>query len=212
MNRYTIATFLLAIIGTPGLAQYPITGAFPPWAAGSLPTSTYSPKQAPILTQTPVRFIITDQLFSELKGIVPDEVLLKLSPIKGKEFSQRELMVLLNKDLKQDEVTQWKEYIFYYAQISAPRLIQVPAGKPLLGFYKMDGLLVGADGRYPFDSGEYNLSGFSGNARIYGTFEVTLPRPADVDPINAPFYYCSYRGLFQMMPFAPAKRVTSCQP
>jgi hypothetical protein len=199
MNRYASAAFFLLICGTPVLAQYPITGAFPPWSSGTPPTSAYSPKDVPILTQTPVKFVITDQLFTELKGTVPDEVLVKLTPNKGKEFSQKELTVLLNKDLKPEEVTQWKEYIFFYSQVSAYRLIQLPAGKPLVGFYKMDGLFIGADGRYPFDSGEYNLAGFSGNARIYGTFTVTPPGPATVDPANAGVYYCSIRGFYQSL-------------
>jgi hypothetical protein len=212
MNRYSFAAVFLLAFGTPVIAQYPITGSFPPWSAGSPPAPAYSPRAVPILNQTPLTFTITDQFFTELKGIVPAEVLTKLSPLKGKEYSQKELMFVLNEKLTSFEVTQWKEYVFYSSQISTPRLIQVPAGKPLVGFYKMDGLLVGADGRYPFDTGEYNLAGFAGNARIYGTFTVTLPRPGEVDPINTPIYYCSYRGLFQKMTLIPAKCFTSCQP
>jgi hypothetical protein len=230
MNRYAIATFLLALIGTPAVAQYPLTGAFPPWSPGVPPPTAYSPKEVPILTQTPVKYMLTDQVFTELQGIVPFKDLVKLNSIqKGKEFTLKELMVNIDNVLVltadevkkmtkdeinkwKDDVQSWKQLISYYSQISAPRFIEMPAGKPLVGYYKMDNLLVGADGRYPFDSGEYNLSGFAGNARIYGTFAVTLPRPTDVDPRNAPLYYCSYRGLFQKMPFAPANRVTCSQP
>lgn len=197
MIRYAAAAVLLAAFVNPAMAQYPITGAFPPWSAGTPPSPAYSPKEVPILTQTPVRFMITEQLFTDLKGIVPDLVLTKLNPLKGKIFSQNELMVLLNEGLKPDEVVQWKEYIISSAQISAPRQILLPAGKPLTGYYKMDGLLVGADGRYPFDSGEYNLAGYAGNARIYGTFEITLPAPANIDPLNKSVYYRPVRGFCQ---------------
>jgi hypothetical protein len=198
MNRYSVAALLLTILTSPAIAQYPISGAFPPWSAGVPPTPAYSPREAPIITQIPMRYIITDQVINDLRRFVPDSVLLKLTPLKLKEFSQTELMALLGKELRPGEVNQFKEYIFYYSQIAAPRLIQVPAGQPLVGYYKMDGLLVGADGRYPFDTGEYNLAGFAGNARIYGSFEVTPP-PASLDPLNSPIYTCSLRACFHRM-------------
>jgi hypothetical protein len=214
MNRYAVAAaFLLAMLGTPALAQSPISGSSPPWVqpspspiSGSMPPwSPPSPREAPLITQMPVKFMITDQALAEMKNIVPEAILVKLNPLKGKMFSLKELTVDLDailkpSELKQfsfDELTLWKQVIWAYSQISPPRHVFVPSGKPLRGFYKMDAILVGADGRFPFDTGEYNLAGFAGNARLYGTFEITIPPPADVDPENAPVYYWSFRRLCQ---------------
>jgi hypothetical protein len=214
MNRYAISGFFLVCVVSPAVAQTPISGAFPPWSPGTAPPTAYSPKEVPIITQTPVTYMITDQVIGEIKGVVPDLALLKLNPIKGKEFNLKELMYNLEKlltltpeetntftrdDRKRwiDDIPRWKETIAFYSQISSPKLIQVPSGKPLVGYYKMDALLVGADGRYPFDSGEYSLAGFQGNARIYGTFCVTLPPPADADPANATIGYKPCRDYFK---------------
>ncbi len=56
----------------------------------------------------------------------------------------------------------------------SPSVIQVPAGKPLVGFAK------------------YNLSGFAGNARAFGSFTITLPIPSEVDPDNASVPYRTF--------------------
>jgi hypothetical protein len=199
MNRYAIVAFLLAVFGAPAMAQVPITGALPPWME---------------------RFKITDNVFVTLKAekVVPDSVLVKLIPLKDKEFTREGLEQAIKKLLDADESKKFQSLILkqapwsptiwtappqnspphlppYFTQAPSPALIQVPSGKPLVGFYKMEAELVGADGRYPFDSGEYNLAGFGGNARIFGQFVITLPPPADVEPLNAPIPYRSFRGM-----------------
>jgi hypothetical protein len=52
--------------------------------------------------------------------------------------------------------------------------------------------VYGIDGRYPYDTGEYNLSGFAGNARAFGSFTITLPIPSEVDPDNASVPYRTF--------------------
>jgi hypothetical protein len=83
-----------------------------------------------------------------------------------------------------------------FAFPAAPTHIPLPAGKPLVGYYIWDGVLVGADGRYPFDTGDFLLGGFQGTTRTWGTYTIDLPNPTDVDPHNqaVPYKYC--RGLF----------------
>jgi hypothetical protein len=77
----------------------------------------------------------------------------------------------------------------------SPAILQVPAGKPVYGFYITHGELVGADGYYPFDTGEYNLAAFAGNTRFFGSFAITLPTPADADPAYVSVPYRSFRNL-----------------
>jgi len=197
MNRYALAAFFLALTGLPAMAQVPVTGAFPPWVE---------------------RFKITDNVFVALKAEkVPESVLVKLIPLKDKEFAREGLEEAIKKLLDADESKKFQSTILKQApwtpaiwsaltpsspphlppnftQIPSPVLIQVPSGKPMIGFYKELAVLIGTDGRYPFDSGEYNLAGFGGNARIYGQFVITLPPPADVEPLNAPIPYRSLRG------------------
>jgi hypothetical protein len=133
MNRYALVAFMLAVLGTPAMAQVPISGAIPPWSPPSpIPPALPVPPMPPTL-------------------LVP----------------------------------------------SAPTIIHVPAGKPLVGFAKTYGEMVGVDGYYPFDTGEYNLAAYAGNTRSFGTFVITLPNPADVDPSNAPVRYRSLRNLCQ---------------
>jgi hypothetical protein len=98
-----------------------------------------------------------------------------------------------------------------YPPPPSPGVIRVPSGQPMVGYYKMDALLVGADGFYPYDTGEYNLAGLQGNARSFGTFVITLPSPADADPHNTPAPYKSLRGLCQKYGSCPSGPFTSCR-
>lgn len=75
-----------------------------------------------------------------------------------------------------------------------PYFVRVPTGDPLVGYFKMDVYYVGGRNWYPYDSGEFNLAGFAGNARYFGVFHVTIPPPADLDPINATVPYKVCRG------------------
>lgn len=81
---------------------------------------------------------------------------------------------------------------FVPMQPPTPYAVMIPAGDPLIGYFKLDGYMVGLNCWYPYDTGEFNLAGFAGNARYYGVFKVTLPNPASVDPANAsiPYRYC----------------------
>jgi hypothetical protein len=63
--------------------------------------------------------------------------------------------------------------------VTPPVIIQIPASKPPVGFYKSGHVLVGADGYYPFDSGDYLLGGTDGLARFRGHF-VMVPAAAPV--------------------------------
>jgi hypothetical protein len=206
MSRYAIAAFLLAVLSTPLVAQTPISGRSPPWVQPSgvpitgaaPPWAPPSPIAPPIIGLYPMTYQVTDQVLAYLKlATVPDDIIAKVAPLKGKVFSLAEFTAALEKqDLASKE---WGQAIWFYAQVSVPRFIPVPSGQPLRGFYKMDAILVGADGRFPFDSGEYNLAGFAGNARIWGTFEMTLPTPYDSDPLNQPAYFVSFRAVCQKM-------------
>jgi hypothetical protein len=80
-----------------------------------------------------------------------------------------------------------------YPPKQPPAVIAVPAGHPMAGFYKTGNLLVGADGNFPFDTGEWVLGGFDGLTRSTGTFSITLPRPVDVNPINTPVPYRQHK-------------------
>lgn len=125
MNRYALlAASIFLLVGSPALAQTPISGAFPPW----------SPPEPPIGSP----------------AFPPGPFLLQPAP---------------------------------------PYVVKVPSGPKLLGYYKMDGYFVGGRGLYPYDSGEFNLSGFAGNARYFGVFEVTMPSPENSDPRNASVPY-----------------------
>jgi hypothetical protein len=69
---------------------------------------------------------------------------------------------------------------------SAPALAQPPVSDPApaatrsyhapaIPIYKSGGLIFGRDGIYPYDSGEYLLSGTEGLARYRGGFAMELP-------------------------------------
>ena len=70
------------------------------------------------------------------------------------------------------------------APIPAPIVIPVTSAKPPSGFYKSGGVLVGADGYYPFDTGAYLLGGFDGLTRYSGTFYMVSPGAATAPPIE----------------------------
>ena len=76
-----------------------------------------------------------------------------------------------------------------------PYYVPVQSGQILRGYYKMDAYLVGGRDFYPYDTGEFNLSGFAGNARYYGVFRVNMPTPEEMEPLNASVYYRSCPGL-----------------
>ena len=57
----------------------------------------------------------------------------------------------------------------------APIVIPITSAKPPSGFYKSGGVLVGADGYYPFDTGHYLLGGFDGLTRYSGSFVMVPP-------------------------------------
>lgn len=194
MNRYVLAAIIIAVTGLPAMAQYPITGATPPWSPPS-PRGPLTP------TLAPVTYLITDQVITDLrKNLVSERFLEKLSSLKGTQMSQDELLKKIN-DLVKDDLelregfNKWRNYVLTYAQVPSPAFVQVPSGKPLIGFYKTDAVYVGADGRYPFDTGEYNLAGFDGNTRFFGQFVITLPIPERVDPLNQPIPYRSLRSV-----------------
>lgn len=52
----------------------------------------------------------------------------------------------------------------------SPNVIGVSAVPPPQGFYKSGGVLVGADGYFPFDTGDYLLGGTQGLTRSTGFF------------------------------------------
>jgi hypothetical protein len=190
MNRYVVSLLFFAVIGSPAMGQVPISGAFPPW-------SPPSPSGPPAPPQAPITYKITDQVISSFRrNIVPEAVITKLSTLKDTTFSQMDFDSKLSQTLTREEIKDWKSVILTYAQMPNPALVSIPAGAPLVGYYKEGGVLVGADGRYPFDSGEWTLAGFAGNTRSYGSFMITLPSPADLDPRNSPIPYRSFRGLF----------------
>lgn len=64
------------------------------------------------------------------------------------------------------------------APVPAPIVIPVTTVKPPAGYYKSGGVLVGADGYYPFDTGPYLLGGFDGLTRYSGTFYMVSPGAA----------------------------------
>jgi len=63
------------------------------------------------------------------------------------------------------------------APAPGPIIIPVPTVKPPYGYYKSGGVLVGADGYLPFDTGPYLLGGFEGLTRYYGSFVMVPPVP-----------------------------------
>ena len=190
MNRYVFPAVMLAAIAAPELAQAQITGAPPPWA----PVDLIPPPLPLVRPRTP--FTLTDQTLATLKNLnVSESVLLRLAPLKGKVLTQEEFQIEIRRILTPDESTVLRQLIWSLGQNLTPGFVQVPSGKPLVGYYKMDAVLVGADGHYPFDSGEFMLAGLQGNARIFGTFTITMPPPADVDPLNQAVPYKSCRGL-----------------
>ncbi|MBA4064223.1 MAG: hypothetical protein C0501_11010 [Isosphaera sp.] len=52
-----------------------------------------------------------------------------------------------------------------------------PVITPGAGFYKSNGVLVGADGWYPYDSGYWLLGGTDGFVRSTGHFRMVYPEP-----------------------------------
>jgi hypothetical protein len=64
----------------------------------------------------------------------------------------------------------------------APIVIPITSAKPPAGYYKSGGVLVGADGYYPFDTGKYLLGGFDGLARYSGTYYMVSPGAASAQP------------------------------
>lgn len=69
----------------------------------------------------------------------------------------------------------------------APVIIQIPTSKPPVGYYKSGHVLVGADGYYPFDSGDYLLGGTDGLARFRGQF-VMVPTGAPAVTDNGGYW------------------------
>jgi len=67
----------------------------------------------------------------------------------------------------------------------APIIIPVTSAKPPSGYYKSGGVLVGADGYYPFDTGAYLLGGFDGLTRYSGSFYM-VPGPLSTVPAASP--------------------------
>jgi hypothetical protein len=84
--------------------------------------------------------------------------------------------------------------------VSAPGPIVIPitSAKPPSGFYKSGGVLVGADGYYPFDTGPYLLGGYEGLTRYSGSFVMVPPGGAHAAPagpeLAAPVYAAPYSG------------------
>jgi hypothetical protein len=72
------------------------------------------------------------------------------------------------------------------AATPTPIVIPVTSAKPPSGYYKSGGVLVGADGYYPFDTGNYLLGGFDGLARYSGTYYMVSPDAANVPQSLAP--------------------------
>jgi hypothetical protein len=70
------------------------------------------------------------------------------------------------------------------APVPAPIVIPVTSAKPPSGYYKSGGVLVGADGYYPFDTGPYLLGGFNGLTRYSGTYYMVAPGAA-IAPLQA---------------------------
>jgi hypothetical protein len=72
-----------------------------------------------------------------------------------------------------------------------PLVIPITSAKPPSGFYKSGGVLVGADGYFPFDTGHYLLGGFDGLTRYSGTFVMvppgysSMPSPTSSAPVIA---------------------------
>jgi hypothetical protein len=64
------------------------------------------------------------------------------------------------------------------APVPAPIVIPITSAKPPAGYYKSGGVLVGADGYYPFDTGAYLLGGFDGLTRYSGTYYMVAPAAA----------------------------------
>ena len=56
-------------------------------------------------------------------------------------------------------------------------VIPVTSAKPPYGFYKSGGVLVGADGYLPFDTGPFLLGGYDGLTRYSGSFVMVPPGP-----------------------------------
>jgi hypothetical protein len=66
---------------------------------------------------------------------------------------------------------------------------------PHLPIYKSGGQILGRDGIYPYDSGEYLLSGTDGLARFSGGFTMELPGAPGVATGKHRFH--SRPGLFR---------------
>lgn len=64
----------------------------------------------------------------------------------------------------------------------APTVIEITGAKPAIGYYKSGGVIVGADGYYPFDTGAYLLGGYEGLARSTGTY-VMVPQGSSSAPV-----------------------------
>jgi hypothetical protein len=71
------------------------------------------------------------------------------------------------------------------APTPAPIVIPVTSAKPPSGYYKSGGVLVGADGYYPFDTGHYLLGGFDGLTRSSGTYFMVPSGTANGPPQTA---------------------------
>ena len=56
-----------------------------------------------------------------------------------------------------------------------PIVIPVTGAPPASGYYKSGGVLVGADGYLPFDTGAYLLGRYEGLTRYYGSFVMVPP-------------------------------------
>jgi hypothetical protein len=68
------------------------------------------------------------------------------------------------------------------APAPGPIIIPIPTVKPPYGYYKSGGVLVGADGYLPFDTGPYLLGGYEGLTRYSGSFVMVPPAP-----LSAPY-------------------------
>jgi hypothetical protein len=78
------------------------------------------------------------------------------------------------------------------APAPGPVIIPIPTVKPPYGYYKSGGLLVGADGYLPFDTGPYLLGGYEGLTRYSGSFVMVPPGPLSTpygfEPTTTPIY------------------------
>lgn len=81
-----------------------------------------------------------------------------------------------------------------------PIIIPVTSAKPPYGYYKSGGVLVGADGYLPFDTGPYLLGGFDGLTRYSGSFVMVPPGPLSVPYAFSPAMNEPAAPLYPVVP------------